>query len=517
MFNTIIFNSISCTVKIVFTSIVTNFKLFCNFLFLKSLKFIFRNVTIKSFYNTYIYKFWNYVIYQKKLIIFFIFIQKHCLSLYYFLKKKTIFCYNISKTILIFNLIVIFIIFIFNEIVSIFLTAFLYEKQNIKKLYLRGKKKIKSSFNFLLTLYSFYIELWLYKVTLLFIIYILNYEPAIAVLVNQYWSKFNWFIYDVINEILYRLCVPIIYIMLVCWDNSNYFQYSFPSEMCWTLNDLLIIPHWKYIIVEFTSFFINFMQILLTPFTPLIEEFYTFINTLTITIKKRKFFLFFEFWLNFTSNQVYLNERFNKCFFNSIWSYLIITTIFLNNVVSLTLILKTWDCSKSFNKYQFVLGFFYTVLNSWLILYDNNNLFLLTLVILTELTSVFLLTIILLNYMTEKRVKSNFSIWWLFLLIFNTTSITSYTYFNYYSSLPSQTNPLINFTYICYTTHSYILLIFIVNLTWLILLLLHKFKNQLVNYNILYLWGSTKTFINQIVDNLNILCEPFINKWNCKS
>ena len=111
--------------------------------------------------------------------------------------------------------------------------------------------------------------------------------------------------------------------------------------------------------------------------------------------------------------------------------------------------------------------------------------------------------------MSEKKTQRFLNVWWTFPLIFITTSTTSYTYFNYYASFPSQPNPLISFTYICYTTQSYTLLLFIITLTWLLLLLLYNFKENSKFYNIFYLWGSTKTFINQIVDNFKYIMRAF--------
>lgn len=494
MFNGRIFYTVMVVVPVFFKHVSIFWKKTFSFFFFKLKNLILKNKFFIKYIKNYVERLIDYILYEMKF-------KEDFYVVYSQIIKLINWFYNRYKN-------------------SCILQGLIREWFNFKKYCINYKNKTKRRFRkfffFLLCFSAFYAEVFVFKSILLLIIYVIDGDVFVIKHIHRTWRWFNLYIYAVMYYTSETLQFILLIVLIVIEDAQLNIKYYYIPMIVWDPFEAIPFRHMFYVLKHYIYLLMYLSQIIMSPFIEVFSLISQFLKTLFNSLCTNTQSAFVEYWFDLTKNKVYFKNNVNLFFLNSIWDYIIIVTIILTNLISLVLVLKTWECSKSFNKYQFVSGFFYITLNSWLLLNENNNLFLFILVILTELTSIFLLTIILLNFITEKKVKKNFSIWWLVSLIFLTTNTLSYTYFNYYASLYSQTNPLINFTYVCYTIHIYTIFWFIVILTWLILLLLHTIKKTPNNYNILYLWSSTKTFINNIVDSLNILCEPFLTKWNSK-
>ena len=358
MFNSILYKLFILTIKELSKNIFFLLQKTCKIFFFKILKFICTNRLIIKIYKNYIYKLVYRIWYINKLEEDLIIIYQFCINIYYFFKIVLIKLFNFSKTNFVLKPIFKTLFVISPYIISALLTVYVYEKQSIKNAFLRYKKKITRFISFVLKASIFYFELWVYKTIFILILYILKVDYLTILWFNFRWSRIYFVLYNTLESIERILHLYLYIAVLQCMIIFGYLTCRLVEEVSWGLANALLIPHFKVILVWIVCIFIKLIEYILIFFNPIITSIYVFITTLTIILPKCKIYLFLEYWLNVTPTKLYLNTQLNKFFFNSIWNYILITTVIVSNLISLTLILKTWDCSKSINKYRFVLGFF---------------------------------------------------------------------------------------------------------------------------------------------------------------
>lgn len=181
-------------------------------------------------------------------------------------------------------------------------------------------------------------------------------------------------------------------------------------------------------------------------------------------------------------------------------------------LLSIVLVVKLIYSVGTTNRYKYITILILLVTLILLNFYQKIQIYLLVFLLLTELTSLYLVLIITLNVNYFKVSKvSNTWVVGLIVVMFNTISSGQYHYFEFYAI--SYTGSFNQFFFIFQSQYLIWTVLLIIFLTIFVLFLLVP-KVNTNKQNILNIFTTLISFINQIPTNLNLFSRPIILKWS---
>lgn len=181
-------------------------------------------------------------------------------------------------------------------------------------------------------------------------------------------------------------------------------------------------------------------------------------------------------------------------------------------LLSVFLVVKLIYLIGTENRYKYITILSLLVVLIFLNFYQKIQTYLFIFLLLTELTSLYLVLIITLNTNYFKVSKAS-NMWVIGLLVvaFNTVSTGQYHYFEFYTIY--YTGSFNQFLFILQAHYLAWIVLLIIFLTIFVLFLLVP-KVHTNKQNILHVFTTLVSFINQIPSNLNLFSRPTILKWS---